>query len=409
MLQLTSASRGAGPRSESAEYLRDEANSSRPGSDLRDSGNGGTKIQDVEKKAKKSLWTKIKHKVVKVRGKKKKAKKKRVVTAYQKLYFELDPLRFQLHWMKGISEAEDEKTTIDLKKCRVSQCSYEEAKRQHVFLISDRSGRLTERFHIAAADYEEYEIWRTTIQTITEKPSTDPAHFGDKEEKVWRSFAQLLRQDIARCLSRFHAVRWEQVQVQILLEETCHKTEGDTFTEAPRIGAVKASPDSLSKSFSPNSNPQKRSSKNYRQDRFKYVARIHFENANDMGAANSAQELFSMFMEAIKTTSGNFLKWRPGSCKLKSLLAAGAWKGGTLNLLTSTATSYNAQSGEKEFTRTLSAEESVRSGNTSMMSELEDSDAPSQDRSRLNSQGDAQEEGPYEGVLDANVDLVIAL
>jgi hypothetical protein len=134
------------------------------------------------------------------------------------------------------------------------------------------------------------------------------------------------------------------------------------------------------------------------------VARIHFENANDMGAANCAQELFALFMEAIKTTSANFLKWRPGSCKLKSLLAAGAWKGGALNLLTSTATSYNAQSSEKEFTRTLSAEESATSGNKSMTSELEDSD-----RSRLNSQVHDQEEGPYEGALHANVNLEIAL
>jgi hypothetical protein len=360
---------------------------------------------DVETKVKKSLWAKIKHKV---RGKKKKAKKKRALTAYHKLYFELDPLRFQLHWMKGISEAEDEKTTIDLKRCRVSQCSFEEAKRPHAFLISDRTGR---RFHIAAADYEEYEIWRTTIQTITEKPCTDPAFFGPKEEKVWKSFAQLLRQDIARCLSRFHAVRWEQVQVQILLEETCHKTEGDTFTEAPRVSVSKnkPSPVSVSNSFSPNFYPETSSSKNYTPDRFKYVARIQFEDANDMGAANCAQELCALFMEAIKTTSANFLKWRPGSCKLKSLLAAGAWKGGTLKLLTSTATSYNAQSGEKEFTRTLSAEESATSGNKSMTSELEDSDALSQDRSRLNSRVDDQEEGPYEGALHANVNLKMAL
>ena len=280
-----------------------------------------------------------------------------------------------------------------------------------MFLISDKSGR---RFHIAAADYEEYEIWRTTIQTITENPCTDPAYFGPNEEKVWKSFAQLLRQDIARCLSRFHAVRWEQVQVQILLEDTGHKTEGNTFTQAPRVSVSKNKPspvslsNSLQHSFSPNSYPETSSSKSYTPDRFKYVARIHFENANDMGAANSAQELFSLFMEAIKTTSANFLKWRP-SCKLKSLLAAGAWKGGTLNLLTSTATRYNGQSGEKEFTRTLSAEKTATSDYQSMTFELEESDAPSQDCSRLNSQVDDQEEGPYEGLFHANVDLEIAL
>jgi hypothetical protein len=37
--------------------------------------------------------------------------------------------------------------------------------------------------------------------------------------QVWNAFAELLRGDIARCLSRYQAVRWEQVQVQILWQD----------------------------------------------------------------------------------------------------------------------------------------------------------------------------------------------
>jgi len=40
--------------------------------------------------------------------------------------------------MKDLSDVEDARLTLDLKHCRVSQCRFEDVKRQHVFLIHVR-------------------------------------------------------------------------------------------------------------------------------------------------------------------------------------------------------------------------------------------------------------------------------
>jgi hypothetical protein len=133
-------------------------------------------------KKSKSLWTKLKHKV---RGKKSKKNRKGGLSAYQKYYFEVDPLRLQLHWTKDETDEEDSKHCLDLKVCRITECRFEDVKRQHVFLVSEVSG-LKRRIHIAAGDNEEYEIWRMTLKTISEKAlfEGNPEALGTKEQRV---------------------------------------------------------------------------------------------------------------------------------------------------------------------------------------------------------------------------------
>ena len=365
-----------------AEYSATRKDSSAVDLDLQPSA-------DKENK-KKNLWDKLKNKI---RGKKGATGKKKAVAAYQKLWFEIDPVRFQLAWCKDSGSSEEDKDTLDLKHCVVAECRFEDVKRQHVFQVSESRGQ-HRRLLIGASDIEEYEIWQTTLKTMTEKPSTDVSTHGSKEEKVWSFFVELLRRDIARCLSRYHAVRWDQVQVRVLWEDMWEQDCAGSVPSIPSQNGLRKM-SSVSGASAP--------------ERYRYVARISFEAAEDVGSANEATELYKMFRLALSgAASGNmsFLKWRPGSCKLKSILCDGHWSGGHLHFLAGTSSNLNIFADGQRHKFQAEWSSMIGSADESLPVHNKEDHAVAVDHSRYASR-DSSRRGPFEGVLAVLVHSIV--
>ena len=113
------------------------------------------------KKSKKKLWDKIRTKVV---GKKRSKQTNLRSSAYQKFYFEIDPFRFRLAWCKDIQHSDEDKESMNLSLCSVTECSFELVKRQFVFEILETLDDRNRRMYIAASDIEEFEIWHATLK-----------------------------------------------------------------------------------------------------------------------------------------------------------------------------------------------------------------------------------------------------
>jgi len=106
-----------------------------------------------------------------------------------------------------------------------------------------------------------------------------------------------------------------------------------------------------------------------------------------------------------------FLKWRPGSCKLKALVAEGHWRGRYLNFLAQTSSKQGAFTASTKSGTDLQIHDqfatlNMRTRSTDGQdSEEEDDDFTA--RSRFESEQSSQ--GPYEGVIWVLVHSIVGV